>query len=122
MKSTQKLLCGSIVLLMSMGAYAQGTSTEASGSMGMSAKHKLHWLHKSPADKQLAKSVHQALNHTKGLMDSEIAVFADAESGKVTLSGDVASADQDKLAQDAAQKVAGVKEVVSKLTIHEEGQ
>jgi osmotically-inducible protein OsmY len=39
----------------------------------------------------------------------------------VTLAGFIETEDQDRIAQDAASKVQGVKSVTSKLTLQEQG-
>jgi osmotically-inducible protein OsmY len=73
------------------------------------------------ANRFLAKRVKQILYKTKGLDDSDIAVFAKAKTGQVTLAGFISSEDQDQIAQAAAGKVHGVASVKSTLSLREEG-
>jgi osmotically-inducible protein OsmY len=65
--------------------------------------------------------VKQTLYKTKGLEESDIAVFSKAKTGQVMLAGFVRSEDQDHIATAAAGKVQGVTSVTSKLTVQEEG-
>jgi osmotically-inducible protein OsmY len=74
------------------------------------------------ANRAFAKRIKQTLYKTKGLDDSDIAVFAAAKTGQVTLAGFIRSEDQDHIATAAAGKVQGVTSVTSKLTLHEEGK
>jgi osmotically-inducible protein OsmY len=73
------------------------------------------------ADRELARRIHKQLVEAKGLQNTDITVFAMADSGKVILSGIIADASQDQLAADTASKVQGVTSVSSKLTIREQG-
>jgi hyperosmotically inducible periplasmic protein len=73
------------------------------------------------ANRAFAKRVKQALYKTKGLEDSDIAVFSNAKTGQITLARFVRSEDQDRIATAAAGKVQGVTSVTSKLTLQEEG-
>jgi osmotically-inducible protein OsmY len=73
------------------------------------------------ANRALAKRVKQTLYKTKGLEESDIAVFSKAKTGQVMLAGFVRSEDQDHIATAAAGKVQGVTSVTSKLTVQEEG-
>lgn len=73
------------------------------------------------ANRAFSKRVKQALYKTKGLEESDIAVFSKAKTGQVTLAGIVRSEDQDRIATAAAGKVQGVTSVTSKLTVQEEG-
>jgi hyperosmotically inducible protein len=67
------------------------------------------------ANRSFAKKVHQALNRTKGLAGTDIAVFANAQTGEVVLSGFIDTPDQEHIATDAASKVQGVTSVSSKI-------
>ncbi|WP_246217384.1 BON domain-containing protein [Paraburkholderia panacisoli] len=67
------------------------------------------------ANRAFAKKVHQALNKTKGLAGTDIAVFANAQTGEVILSGFIDTPDQEQIATDAASKVQGVTSVSSKI-------
>ncbi|MFL9935752.1 BON domain-containing protein [Paraburkholderia sp. RL18-103-BIB-C] len=73
------------------------------------------------ANRALAKRVKQTPYKTKGLEESDIAVFSKAKTGQVMLAGFVRSEDQDHIATAAAGKVQGVTSVTSKLTVQQEG-
>ncbi|WP_063813941.1 BON domain-containing protein [Burkholderia cepacia] len=67
------------------------------------------------ADRKLRKQVAGVLARTKRLDASRLLIFA--KSGVVTLSGEVADAEQAALAVSAAQRVPGVGEVRNRLRI-----
>ncbi|WP_244100029.1 BON domain-containing protein [Burkholderia anthina] len=67
------------------------------------------------ADRRLRKQVAGTLARTKRLDSSRLLVFA--RSGVVTLSGEVADAEQAALAVSATQRVPGVGEVRNRLRI-----
>ncbi|KWO07210.1 hypothetical protein WM26_26545 [Burkholderia cepacia] len=67
------------------------------------------------ADRKLRKQVAGVLARTKRLDASRMLIFA--KSGVVTLSGEVADAEQAALAVSAAQRVPGVGEVRNRLRI-----
>lgn len=73
------------------------------------------------ANRAFSRTVQKSILKTKGLENTSIAVFGDAKTGHVTLSGEILSEDQDSIAVDAAKKVQGVTSVTSKLSLHEEG-
>ncbi|MEM5312516.1 BON domain-containing protein [Paraburkholderia sp. JHI869] len=73
------------------------------------------------ANRAFSRTVQKAIFKTKGLEAASIAVFGDAKTGHVTLSGEIASEEQDGLAVEAAQKVPGVTSVSSKLTVRQGG-
>ncbi|CAB3781568.1 hypothetical protein LMG28690_01239 [Paraburkholderia caffeinilytica] len=69
------------------------------------------------ANHLFARNVHLALNRTKGLEGADIAVFANSRTGEVILGGFIESQDQERIATEAAGKVAGVKSVTSKIVV-----
>ncbi len=73
------------------------------------------------ANRELARRVHSQLYSTKGLQSTNIVVFAMADTGQVVLAGYVEDPEQDRLAEDAAKKVAGVNGVSSTITLREQG-
>ncbi|BEU27482.1 BON domain-containing protein [Paraburkholderia sp. 22B1P] len=99
-------------------AFAQ---TPAIGTSGAAAKTQIRAEMKAEktANRALAKKVQEALFKTKGLSDSDIAVFAKAKTGKVILAGMIVESDQEQIAEEAAAKVSGVQSVTSKLTVYE---
>ena len=94
------------------GANAAVTSTPAAGTSKKAVR---------AANRTFSRTVEKALYRTKGLEGMPIAVFGNAATGRVTLSGQITSEDQDRLAVDAARKVRGVTSVNSRLTLREEG-
>lgn len=66
-------------------------------------------------DKSLASRVNSALGNNVEYKFSEVAVVA--YKGSVQLSGFVNTADQKAKAEDIARQVAGVREVVNKITV-----
>lgn len=69
------------------------------------------------ANRAFAKKVHQALIKTKGLAGTDIAVFANARTGDVVLSGFIDRQEQEHIATEAASKVQGVTSVASKISL-----
>ncbi|MCA8074346.1 BON domain-containing protein [Burkholderia cepacia] len=86
-------------------------SAVASASASGSESHKAT----KAADRKLRKQVAGVLARTKRLDASRLLIFA--KSGVVTLSGEVADAEQAALAVSAAQRVPGVGEVRNRLRI-----
>ncbi|MBY4711588.1 BON domain-containing protein [Burkholderia cepacia] len=86
---------------------AASASASASGSESRKAT--------KAADRKLRKQVAGVLARTKRLDSSRLLIFA--KSGVVTLSGEVADAEQAALAVSAAQRVPGVGEVRNRLRI-----
>lgn len=73
------------------------------------------------ANRAFSKTVQKALDKNRDLSNSTIAAFGNAQTGRVTLAGQIASQDQDGLAVATAKKVAGVTSVSSNLTLRTEG-
>ncbi|WP_175922961.1 BON domain-containing protein [Burkholderia latens] len=73
------------------------------------------------ANRTFSRTIQKALSRTQGLEGMPIAVFGNAATGRVTLSGQIESEDQDRLAVEAARKVRGVTSVNSRLTLREVG-
>ncbi|WP_240922199.1 BON domain-containing protein [Burkholderia cepacia] len=88
-------------------AAVASASASASGSESRKAT--------KAADRKLRKQVAGVLARTKRLDASRLLIFA--KSGVVTLSGEVADAEQAALAVSAAQRVPGVGEVRNRLRI-----
>ncbi|AIO37979.1 BON domain protein [Burkholderia cenocepacia] len=93
-------------------ADAAQTSTPAAGSSKKAVR---------AANRTFSRSVQKALSRTKGLEGTPIVVFGNASTGRVTLTGQVDSEDQDHLAVESARKVRGVTSVNSKITLRAEG-
>ncbi|OLL32461.1 hypothetical protein BTH42_08490 [Burkholderia sp. SRS-W-2-2016] len=113
------LLKGALAVLLSSAALAQA-ATATSGDAAASTKEQLRAEMRADraANHALAKKVREMLFKTKGLNDTDIAVFANTRTGKVILAGTIFDESQDQIAQDAASKVAGVQSVASKLTLY----
>ncbi|KFG97549.1 hypothetical protein GQ56_0108370 [Burkholderia paludis] len=90
-------------------------SAAASASVSASASGSESRKATKAADRRLRKQVAGALARTKRLDSSRLLIFA--RSGVVTLSGEVADAEQAALAASAAQRVPGVGEVRNRLRI-----
>lgn len=73
------------------------------------------------ANRAFSRTVQKTLSKTQGLEDTSITVFGKAKTGQVTLAGQIASEDQDRLAVDTAKQVHGVTAVTSKLTLRQQG-
>ncbi|MFM0478778.1 MULTISPECIES: BON domain-containing protein [Paraburkholderia] len=73
------------------------------------------------ANRAFSKTVQKALFKTPGLERATISVFGNANTGRVTLAGQIDSQDQDALAVAAAKKVQGVTSVTSRLSLRPEG-
>jgi len=71
------------------------------------------------ADRSLARAVRKAIEHTKGLDATRIAIVA--RNGNVTLTGSVPEAPQVDLAVQSAKAVPGVTAVANKLEVGEVG-
>lgn len=72
------------------------------------------------ANRLFARSVHVALNRTRGLEGADIAVFANSRTGEVILGGFINSQEQEHIATEAAGKVPGVKSVTSNIVLRPE--
>lgn len=92
---------------VSAASAVASASASASGSESRKAT--------KAADRKLRKQVAGVLARTKRLDSSRLLIFA--KSGVVTLSGEVADAEQAALALSAAQRVPGVGEVRNRLRI-----
>ncbi|KVR72578.1 hypothetical protein WK90_18275 [Burkholderia cepacia] len=90
-------------------------SAVASASASASASGSESRKATKAADRKLRKQVAGVLARTKRLDASRLLIFA--KSGVVTLSGEVADAEQAALAVSAAQRVPGVGEVRNRLRI-----
>ena len=112
-----KALTGVLAVLLSSSVFAQ----TAAPATAAATKEQVHAQMKADkaANKAFSKTVWQAVYKTKGLEDTDIAVFSEARTGKVILAGMIMDASQEQLAQDAASKVRGVQSVTSKLTVYE---
>lgn len=69
------------------------------------------------ANRLFARNVHSALNKTKGLENTDIAVFANSRTGKVILGGFIDTKEQEHIATEAAGRVPGVKSVTSEIAL-----
>lgn len=139
MKVRVKALLGGIVMVSSLACYAQATTdtTAASGAAAASAAPVASGAQAAPAkapatarsskkadraaNRALSKKVYKAITKAPGIGNAEVTVFAQAKTGAVTLAGYVTDESQDKVAQDAARQVPGVKSVTSKLRLRMEG-
>ncbi|MEN2468796.1 BON domain-containing protein [Burkholderia sp. GS2Y] len=106
-----------MMVMIALSAAAQepqggAASTPASASASSSESRKVT----KAADRRLRKQVAGALARTKRLDSSRLLIFA--RSGVVTLSGEVADAEQAALAASVAQRVPGVSEVRNRLRIN----
>lgn len=122
MRATYRAALWALSGWISTVAYAQGPASSATAqtSATMASEASQPGVSKKAeraANRAFAKKVHQALNKTKGLGGTEIAVFADARTGEVVLGGFIDDQGQEHIATDAASKVPGVKSVNSKLTL-----
>lgn len=106
-------MVGATLVALSIGvAHAQ---SDASASAPVAASSKAARKQVRAENRALAKSVRQALAHTKGLVSSGINVIA--KSGAVTLTGTVPDQPQISLAETTAQGVSGVTSVKNNLTL-----
>ena len=111
-----------IAALLSTAAFAQGTASSATAGSGAAgpgeaSQPTLSKKAERAANRQFAKKIHQALNKTKGLGGTDIAVFANSQTGDVILGGFVDNQAQEQIATEAAGKVTGVKSVTNKMTL-----
>jgi hyperosmotically inducible periplasmic protein len=97
-------------------AYAQDEGTLASvpAASATSGKKAMR-----AADRNLARAVRKAIEHTRGLDATRVAIVA--RSGNVTLTGSVPEAPQVDLAVQSAKAVPGVTAVANKLEVGEVG-
>jgi hyperosmotically inducible periplasmic protein len=124
MKARHNLAIGLIAMALSTIGFAQApasASTAQSGSSATPLADQSLAAKKAAraANRMLAKQVQQTIFKTKGLDDTEIAVFAKAGTGTVTLAGSLADESQEHIATKAARSVPGVKSVTSMLVVRE---
>ncbi|WP_321916166.1 MULTISPECIES: BON domain-containing protein [unclassified Paraburkholderia] len=115
MNLRNQALTGVFAVLLSTSVLAQTAAPAAPTKEQVRAQMKAD----KAANKAFSKTVWQAVYKTKGLEDTDIAVFSEARTGKVILAGMIMDASQEQIAQDAAAKVPGVQSVTSKLTVYE---
>ncbi|WP_233272771.1 BON domain-containing protein [Paraburkholderia acidisoli] len=72
-------------------------------------------------NRRFSTTVQRAIYKDHAVSDADIVVFGNASTGQVTLAGFISDPDQEQAAVSTAGKVAGVKNVTSKLTLREEG-
>ncbi len=107
-------MVGATLVALSIGvAHAQTDTAASSASAPVSSKAARKQTR--AANRTLAKSVRQALNHTKGLVSSDINV--NAKSGAVTLAGTVPDQAQIALAEATTKNVSDVVSVKNNLTL-----
>ncbi|MCC8401510.1 BON domain-containing protein [Paraburkholderia sp. MMS20-SJTN17] len=112
-----KALTGALAALLSSAALVQAaTAADTAAPTKEQLRAEMHA--DRAANHALAKKVREALLKSKELNDTDIAVFANSRSGKVTLAGTILDESQDQVAQDLASKVPGVQSVTSKLTLY----
>lgn len=107
-----RLTTAAFAVTLALGAHAQASDTSADQSMAAApttAKSS------KSANHALAKKVHRALAHTKGLDPTHI--YVKVVNGVVTLTGSCETQQQIDLAAGAAQGVDGVSSVNNKLSI-----
>jgi hyperosmotically inducible protein len=107
---TQAVVCATLALVMSGGAWAQASDAMSAASAATSSH---------PGNHKLTRAVQRAFAKTKGLNSTHIAVRA--HDGVVSLSGTVPQTDQVEQAASVAQGVPGVSSVKNLLSVHEEG-
>ncbi|WP_233889902.1 BON domain-containing protein [Paraburkholderia flagellata] len=122
MRTTHRVAVWAIAALLSTAAVAQGTASSAAAGSGAAgpgeaSQPTLSKKAERAANRQFAKKIHQALNKTKGLGGTDIAVFANSQTGDVILGGFVDNQAQEQIATEAAGKVTGVKSVTNKMTL-----
>lgn len=120
MKTTYKAALWAIAACLSTVVLAQGPTSGPAAQSGATVTGQASEPGGSrkadrAANRSFAKKVHQVLNRTKGLAGTDIAVFANAQTGEVILSGFIDTPDQEHIATDAASKVEGVTSVSSKI-------
>ena len=107
-------MIGATLVALSIGvAHAQTDAGASSASAPVSSKAARKQVRAE--NRALAKSVRQALAHTKGLVSSGITVIA--KSGAVTLTGTTPDQPQIALAEATARNVSGVTSVKNNLTL-----
>jgi hyperosmotically inducible periplasmic protein len=121
MTFSYRTLCGVFAALLSCAAFAQTPAPDAAASAPTKAEVHAEKKWAKAENRALAKKVQHAIYQAKGMSDTEIAVFADASTGKVVLTGMIMQEEQDQHATTIASGVPGVKSVTSKLTLYEEG-
>ena len=122
MRTTCKAALWALAGCLSTIALAQepASSTAAQAGAAVASEASQPGLSKKAeraANRSFAKKVHHALDKTKGLGGTDIAVFANARTGEVILGGFIDSPGQERLATEAAGKVPGVKSVSSKIAL-----
>jgi hyperosmotically inducible protein len=120
MRATYRAALWALAGWLSTVALAQGPTSSAAAQNGATVASEasqpgVSKKSERTANRLFARKVHQALNKTKGLGGTDIAVFANAQTGEVVLSGFIDSQDQEHIATEAASKVPGVKSVSSKI-------
>ncbi|MBB5415989.1 BON domain-containing protein [Paraburkholderia atlantica] len=113
-----KALTGALAVLLSSAALVQAATPPADNAAPTKEQLRAEMRADRAANHALAKKVREALFSSKSLNDTDIAVFANTRTGKVTLAGTILDESQDQLAQDVASKVPGVQSVSSKLTLY----
>jgi hyperosmotically inducible periplasmic protein len=107
-------MVGATLVALSIGvAHAQSDASASAPVAASSSKAARKQVRAE--NRALAKSVRQALAHTKGLVSSGITVLA--KSGAVTLTGTVPDQPQISLAETTAKGVSGVTSVKNNLTL-----
>ncbi|WP_028221392.1 BON domain-containing protein [Paraburkholderia oxyphila] len=122
MRATYKAVFWVLAGCVSAVALAQEPASEAGATNGIAASQTasapgVSKKAERTANRMFARKIHQALNKTKGLAGTDIAVFANAQTGEVILGGFIDTQDQEHIATDAASKVSGVKSVASKIVL-----
>jgi hyperosmotically inducible protein len=120
MRSTYKAMLWAVASCLSAVALAQAPTSAPTAQSGATTTGQASQPGGSKkadraANRSFAKKVHQALNGTRGLAGTDIAVFANAQTGAVILSGFIDTPDQEHIATDAASKVQCVTSVSSKI-------
>ncbi|MCC8395955.1 BON domain-containing protein [Paraburkholderia sp. MMS20-SJTR3] len=113
------LLKGALAVLLSSAALVQAATATAGDAAAPTKEQLRAQMHADrAANHALAKKVRETLFKTKGLNDTDIAVFANTRTGKVILAGTIFDESQEQIAQDAASKVPGVQSVATQLTLY----
>ncbi len=110
-----RYIVASMMVMIALSAAAQESQGVAASTPASASGSESRKVTKA-ADRRLRKQVAGALARTKRLDSSRLLIFA--RSGVVTLSGEVADAEQAALAASVAQRVPGVSEVRNRLRIN----
>jgi hyperosmotically inducible periplasmic protein len=111
-----KLATSALLVVASVGAYAQASDTPAPDS---TAANKQQYKASKSANRALQKKVRSALSKAKGVSVANITVRA--VDGAVILQGTVPEQAQSDKATEVAKGVAGVTSVKNALSIRPEG-